>query len=102
MKMRCIYRTMLRGDIVKVGQVLDLTEAECNLGRVKQFFVPVDATTPEVNASGVAVNPKQTVVAGLTREEAIIKLQQAGQRVNDRISDKRLAERFEETFSAAQ
>lgn len=99
MKMRCTYRSVLRGDIVKVGQVLNLTEAECELDVVKRFFVPVDATTPGANASGVT-SSKQIIVAGLTREEAIMKLQQAGQRVSERISDAKLAERYEDVFAA--
>ena len=102
MKMRCAYKSMLRGDVVKVGTVLDLTPAECELDVVKAFFTKVDEDVPAVNpAAGVGaspVQPKTIVVAGLTREEAVMKLQQAGQRVAANISDKRLAERFEEFF----
>lgn len=103
-KMRCLYKSMLRGDIVKVGQVLDLTDEECSMGVVKRFFVKVEDSAagskdPAAGSVPAESGAKDIVVAGLTRDEAILKLQQAGQRVAFNISDKRLAERFNECFS---
>lgn len=100
MKMRCLYKSVLRGDIVKAGQVLDLTAAELQLDVVKRFFVAAEEAAPGAIPGAAPSSAGQIVVAGLTREEAILKLQDAGQRVGERISDKRLAERFEETFGA--
>ena len=96
MKYVCRYKSMLRGDVVKVGQTVDLTPEECKLDVVKAYFVPCGD-----GASASADEPRTSasvVVAGLTRDQAIMKLQEAGQRVSSRISDERLAERYEDQF----
>ena len=101
MKFVCKYKSIIRGDVVKVGQVVNLTDAEAEMGVVKAHFVPVDGSAGADSASAVHA-PAPVVVAGLTREQAIMKLAEAGQRVSSRISDERLRQRFEEAFAAEQ
>lgn len=106
MLMKCLFKTMVRGEVVKVGQVLDLTEAECAIPRIKEFFVKVGAeAAPAAQAAGAATPAQATavkaVVAGLTRDQAIMKLQQAGAAVKGNISTKALVELYNQTFANA-
>lgn len=99
MLMRCNFKTILRGDIVKPGTVLDLTKEECAMDVVKKSFTKV-AGGAGAKAPGAADGHGKDaiVVAGLTRAQAILKLQEAGAKVGN-ISNKMLAELYNQTFS---
>lgn len=111
MKMKCLYRSIVRGDLVKPGQTLDLTEEECGTDMIRAHFVAVEEAAgagkgkPSPAAGASAPSPtgaaKVVVVAGLTRAEAMLRLQRAGHKIPANISDARLAERFGEAFSVA-
>lgn len=94
MKMLCRQRTVVRGDVVRAGQVVDLSAAESALPAVAAHFSPVAGGTPQ-DAAGTPV------VAGLTRRQAIARIREAGGSVPANVSDARLAERFMEAFGAA-
>lgn len=96
MKMKCLFKSVLRGDIVKPGQILDLTKEECRMDVVKKFFEAVEsAPAGEKSSAGAPV-----LVAGLTREQTILKLQQIGVAVKGNLSNKSLVELYNQTFSA--
>jgi len=102
MKMKCMFRSIIRGDIVKPGAILDLTKDECEMDVVKSFFVKVDGAVAEESAAApapVAAKAAAGVVAGLTRDQAIMKLQQAGVKFKGNISNKELAALYEQTFA---
>lgn len=100
MLMKCLYRTVLRGDIVKAGDVLDLSDAECKTDVVKKFFVKVGGATVEAKTSAVAPQPKAgELVAGLTRDQVIMKLQQAGVGAKGNASNASLIELYNQTFA---
>lgn len=104
MKMKCLFKSVLRGEIVKVGQVIDLNDAELKTDVVKKFFVKVDdGTGADSVAAPVAVQPAKstTVVAGLTRDQAILKLQQNGVSVKGNVSNKALIDLYNTTFANA-
>lgn len=104
MLMKCLFRSVLRGDVVKPGMVLDLTDDECRMDVVKRFFARVDgaegAKSPSVAAIPKAA-AKKPVVAGLTRDQAVMKLAQAGVKVTNNVSNAVLAEMYNTTFSNA-
>lgn len=95
MKMLCRQRTVLRGDVVRAGQVVDLSPAEAALPAVAAHFSPAGGADGATPAQGRAV------VAGLTRRQAIARIRDAGGSVPSNDSDARLAERFMEAFSTA-
>ena len=102
MKMKCLFKSVLRGDIVKAGQVLDLTADECKMDVVKNFFVKVEGTEAAKPASvPVPAAPKGEtgMFAGLTREQAIMKLTQAGAKVKGNISNRDLVAIYNTTFA---
>lgn len=118
MKMKCLYRTILRGDVVKVGEVLDLTAAECEMDVVKQFFVkvadageggtaaPAQVSTPSkagatsaTTTASAATSARAGLIAGLTREQALMKLTQAGVSVRRAMPMKALEELYNQTFA---
>ena len=103
MKMKCLFKSVLRGDIVKPGQVLDLTDAECEMDVVKAFFVKADGAVTEktVAVPAPAAPASAGVVAGLTRDQAIMKLSQAGVKVKGNISNDKLVAIYEQTFANA-
>lgn len=95
MKMKCLFKSVLRGDVVKPGQILDLTKEECRMDVVKKSFEAVEsAPAGEKSAAGAPV-----LVAGLTREQAMLKLQQNGVTVKGNLSNKALVELYNQTFS---
>lgn len=105
MKFKCLFKSIVRGDLVKPGEVLDLTKEECALDVVKQYFVPVDeapaAETRKSAAGAVPAPAGKAVVAGLTRDQAIMKLQQSGARIKANITNSALAALYEQTFANA-
>ncbi len=94
MKMLCRQRTVLRGDVVRAGQVVDLSPAEAALPAVAAHFSPA--------AGEGAPAAERPVVAGLTRRQAIARIRDAGGRVPSGVSDARLAERFMEAFGPGE
>lgn len=95
MKMKCLFKSVLRGDVVKPGQILDLTKEECRMDVVKKFFEAVEsAPAGEKSSAGAPV-----LVAGLTREQAMLKLQQNGVTVKGNLSNKSLVDLYNQTFS---
>lgn len=95
MKMKCLFKSVLRGDVVKPGQILDLTKEECRMDVVKKSFEAVEsAPAGEKSSAGAPV-----IVAGLTREQAMLKLQQNGVLVKGNLSNKALVELYNQTFS---
>lgn len=104
MKMKCLYKSILRGDVVKPGQVLDLTPAEMEKDVVKRFFVKVEGEAASPAPAGAAVPApnaaqKPVVVAGLTRDQAVMKLTQAGVKVKGNLSNEKLADLYNTTFA---
>lgn len=94
MKMKCLFKSVLRGDVVKPGQILDLTKEECRMDVVKKSFEAVEsAPAGEKSSAGAPV-----LVAGLTREQAMLKLQQNGVLVKGNLSNKALVELYNQTF----
>lgn len=95
MKMKCLFKSVLRGDVVKPGQILDLTKEECRMDVVKKSFEAVEsAPAGEKSSAGAPV-----LVAGLTREQTIMKLQQNGVTVKGNLSNKSLVDLYNQTFS---
>ena len=95
MKMKCLFKSVLRGDVVKPGQILDLTKEECRMDVVKKSFVAVEgASAGEKSSAGAPI-----LVAGLTREQVMLKLQQNGVPVKGNLSNKALVELYNQTFS---
>jgi hypothetical protein len=68
MTMRCISRCQWKGDIVHVGEVVDMDKNDLAAPIAKSAFVPAGR---EAAARG------GVLVAGLTREQTILKLQEA-------------------------
>lgn len=102
MKYECMRKSMFRGDIVKPGTILDLSEAEEKMDVVKAFFVKVGGDATVVCSAAAAPTPqtpKGTVVAGLTREQAMMKLQQVGAKVKGNMSNNALADLYNATFA---
>ena len=98
MKMVCVCNCVFRGDTVRKGAVVEMSGEEAKGFPAASSFVPFgggDAEGPSAPPSGGAV-----LVAGLTREQAVLKLYQAGVSVPEKISAAKLRERFEETFGA--
>ena len=103
MKMKCLYKSVLRGDIVKAGAILDLTDEEMKLDVVKTYFVKVEDATAADEKAAVAspsrAPSEKAVVAGLTREQAIMKLNEAGAKVKGNISNSNLIAIYNQTFA---
>ena len=117
MKMKCVFRCIVNGDLVKPGQVIDVAEAKTTTEPFLHSFVPI--VKPDLSAGkpaegqgsqnppdgftnqgqGDTQHAEHNLVAGLTREQAIAKLRAAKVNVPGNISDKKLIERFEEAFS---
>lgn len=104
MLMKCLSRSVLRGDVVKPGRVLDLTADECRMDVVKRFFVKVDGAAAENAAATVPSAGKRPdgaagLVAGLTREQVVMKLAQAGVKVKGNATNASLVALYEQTFA---
>lgn len=98
MKMVCISSCIFRGDTVRKGAVLEVSEEEMKEYPARTSFAPAMGGGAESSAPSARTEPQ--LVAGLTREQAVMKLYQAGVSVPERISIAKLRERFEETFGA--
>lgn len=95
-KMRCISRCQFKGDIVKVGDIVDMDEETLkNEPLAKSAFVKADPSA-EKSAGG---HPK-TIVAGLTREQTILKLKSMKVAVPADASDEDLAKIFNASVDA--
>ena len=93
-KMRCTSKCQFKGDIVRVGDIVDIDEKTlANDPLAKSAFVPAEPSA-EKSAGGKAI------VAGLTREQAILKL--TGMKVNvpDGATDDEIAKIFESAVDA--
>lgn len=109
MKVVCVSSCIFRGDTVRKGAVLEVSEEEMKEYPAKSSFAPAMADG-EGGASPSGNDGKPDgmhgardgggLVAGLTREQAVMKLFQAGVVVPEKISTSKLRERFEETFGA--
>ena len=105
MLMKCLFRSVLRGDVVKPGRVLDLTTDECGMDVVKRFFARVDEAAAENAAADVPNAGKRLpdraagIVAGLTREQVVMKLAQAGVKVKGNVANASLVALYEQTFA---
>lgn len=100
MKIKCIYRCIVNGDIVKPDKVLDVDAELAKCEPYKSSFVALDASPAPAGAGkGDAAGTDETLVAGLTRDQAIAKLRAAKVNVPGNISDPKLIERYNETFS---
>jgi len=101
MKMKCLYTSVVRGDIVRAGHVLDLTEDECKTDVVKRFFTAVGEDAVAAPAAASLSQPARAAaaVAGLTRDQAIVKLRQAGARFRGNISNADLEVLYNQTFA---
>ena len=110
MKMKCTYRCIANGDLVKPGTIIDVPKELVKTAPYSSSFEALEKATdssssrkgeessdlPE-GASGNVSDP--IVVAGLTRDQAIAKLRAAKVNVPSNISNPKLVERYEETFS---
>ncbi len=101
MKVKCLFKSIVRGDVVKRGQVLDLTPEECKADVIRSSFVKVEGGEAEAPAAPAPVARADGLVAGLTRDQAIMKLTQSGAKVKGNISNRALAELYNQTFANA-
>lgn len=103
MLMKCLFRSVLRGDVVKPGRVLDLTADECGMDVVKRFFARADGAAENaaaaVHGAGKRPDGAAGLVAGLTREQVVMKLAQAGVKVRGNATNAALAALYGQTFA---
>ncbi len=103
MRMKCVIASYLHGDVVKVGQTVEIDDAEAGTSRIKRSFVAVDgeaSASARAAAAGPAPSrPGHAVVAGLTRDQAVAKLRQAGARFSGNITNEKLVALYETTFA---
>lgn len=94
--MRCVSRCQFKGDIVKVGDIVDIDEETLNKEPLaKSAFVEANPSA-EKSAGG---EPK-ILVAGLTREQTILKLKSMMVAVPPDASDEDLAKIFNAAVDA--
>jgi hypothetical protein len=105
MKIKCVYRCIVNGDIVKPDKVLDVAAELAKNEPYKSSFVALDASPAHAGAGdddlvqGNAAVTNEMLVAGLTRDQAIAKLRAAKVNVPGNISNQKLIDRYNETFS---
>ena len=107
MKMKCVYRCIVNGDLVKPDKVLDVKEADAKQEPFKSSFVALQNAAPapagdgsgEGRDSGDQSGEDETLVGGLNRDQAIAKLRAAKVNVPGNISNQKLIDRYNETFS---
>lgn len=103
MKMKCLYKSIFRGDVVKAGTVLDVTDAEAKQDVVKRFFVKVADEVGGGKTASASVSTRARgnagTIAGLTREQVIMKLAQAGVTASAATDRKALEELYNQTFA---
>ena len=108
MKMKCVYRCIVNGDLVKPGAIIDVPKDLVSKPPYSSSFEVLDSANPAPaagaaasdlpdGASGNVSDP--ILVAGLTRDQALAKLRAAGHTVPGNISNAKLVERYEEAFS---
>lgn len=93
MKMKCVSRCQFKGDIVRIGEEVEIDETSLKNDPVaKSAFVPVDP-------AAVKKQPESApIVAGLTRKQVLLKLASAKIPCDDTMSNDELAKRFNEAF----
>lgn len=100
MLMQCTRNVVYRGDAVRAGMVLDIADAEVNTTIVQSHFRCVaPASNPPASQEQEDKKPSRSLVAGLTREQAIMKLQQAGVKVKGNVSNAELVNVYNTTFA---
>ena len=93
-KMRCISKCQFKGDIVRVGDIVDIDEKTlANDPLAKSAFVQA-----EPSAGKPAVG--KAIVAGLTREQAILKLTSMKVNVPSGATDDEIAKIFKSAVDA--
>lgn len=105
MKMKCVIASYLHGDVVKVGKTVEIDDAEAATSRIRRSFVAVEGEA-SASARAAAAGPAPAksgpaVVAGLTRDQAVAKLRQAGARFSGNITNEKLVALYETTFANA-
>lgn len=97
-KMRCVSRCQFKGDIVKVGDIVDMDDETLkNEPLAKSAFVKADPS-----AEKSAGESRKTIVAGLTREQTILKLKSMKIAVPADASDEDLAKIFNTAVDAKE
>lgn len=91
-QMRCISRCQWKGDIVHVDDIVDMKEVDLANPLAKSAFVEVDNA-----AAGNTAADKTIIVAGLTREQVLLKLSSMKVTIPDGTTDQQLAKIFEST-----
>lgn len=110
MKMICTYRCIVNGDIVKPGTILDVSKDLAEKQPFASSFKALETSSAlptSVGSGGGSDLPSGAtgnvsdplIVAGLTREQALAKLRQAGCHIPNNISTAKLVERYEEAFN---
>lgn len=95
-RMRCVSRCQFKGDIVRIGDIVEMDEKTLeNEPLAKSAFVKADPSA-EKSAGG---KPK-IIVAGLTREQTILKLKSMKVAVPPDASDDDLAKIFNASVDA--
>ena len=85
----CKQATIVRGDLVRAGKKVSISEGELSPELLARAFEPVVEQTEKDDG----------LVCGLTREQAVIKLRQAGVRCGQKLSIDEIRKRFDDTFS---
>lgn len=86
----CKQSTIVRGDLVRAGKKVSISDGELSPELLARAFEPVVEQAEKDDG----------LVCGLTREQAVIKLRQAGVRCSNRMSLDDIRSRFEDTFSS--
>ncbi len=93
-KMRCISKCQFKGDIVRVGDIVDIDEKTlANDPLAKSAFVQAEPSAGKP-AGGKAI------VAGLTREQVILKLTSMKVNVPNGATDQEIAKIFKSAVDA--
>lgn len=106
MKYVCNHAAILRGEVVRPGRVLNLSPSEADLPVVRRHFRRLadedghgDASERPAGGDGGGSPAPAGVIAGLTREQALLKLRGAGVKVPPNAGDGRIRELYNETFA---
>ncbi len=100
MKAKCLKKSIYRGEIVSPGKIIDIDEKDRDCDLVKYNFVLLDKDASEAPPSKTALRDakKKTkskiLVAGLTREQVIMKLRELGTTIGYNASDEQLVELY--------
>lgn len=103
MKYVCNHAAILRGEVVRPGRVLNLSPSEADLPVVRRHFSPVegggDMQAQSAGGGGGESTAPSAFIAGLTREQALLKLRGVGVKVPPNTGDGRIRDLYNETFS---